>query len=217
MTETMTGRRIFLNQLAMMANDEKITEFLSIDINKVVDIQTFSEEEITEEMLMGEEIDVQELKVLVKAKEFQVPENLLTAFYAYYLEYFYPDGCLHVSGPFWNEDTKDGIKDKIFYFFEPIFGYVAQKYCPEYPEFVLRTIIEPYYDDSSSIFCITRPYYGCSVLPVQVVLYDDNWKVWRNPFRGSDRAEDVYRELMKIYNVTADNAIKAFKLLAEAK
>lgn len=213
----MTGREIFLNQLAMMAGDEMVTEFWSISEELIIEKILIGEEidiqelKMLEKMLIGEEIDIQELKVLEKAKEFQVPENLLTAFHAYYLDYLYPDSCIHECGAFWSgEDILNDVRNKIFYFFDPIFSLVTQN-CPELR---LRTVIEPYYDDSSSIIYITQPHYGSqNRLAVQVVLYENYWKVWHSPFRGSDRAEDIYQELLEIYNITAGNADKAVKLL----
>lgn len=204
----MTGREIFLKQLSTMADYKKTVNFFNINIEEI-DIQTFSASSAT---------DYVEKKVLEKAKEFQVPKNLLTAFYAYYLDYLDPDGCVHESGAFWSgEDITRDIRDKLFFFFDPIFCLIAQKYFPEHLKINLYTIIEPCYDDSSSIVCFTRSHYSYSNLPLQVVLYDGNWKVWHNFFYGPDRAENVYKKLLEIYSSTADNAVELLKLLSSNK
>lgn len=164
------GREIFLAQLKLMQEYGKTADLLDDE-------------------------EAARLGLVVRA--FAVPEELLEAFYAYYMEFLSePGGCTSISGAFFNdEDVKGGVWSKFWHFYKPMVNMVAAKY----PELQFSISIDPSFDDVTRIISVAENKSGYDVIPVPVAVLDESWKAWHVPFDGPEDPEGVYAELEEIY------------------
>lgn len=174
------GREIFLAQLELMKECGKTADFL-------------------------DDSGAERLKPSVQA--YDVPEELIEAFYAYHMDYLSePGGCTSISGPFFNdEDVKAGVWSKFWHFYMPVVHKVAAKY----QKLCFSVSIDPSYDDTTGIIVVVENRYGYEELPVPVACLNESWKAWRIPFDEPENREAVYAELEEIYNRMDDRVRRA--------
>jgi hypothetical protein len=176
-----TGRKIFLWQLEVMKKGNHIRK-----IN---------------------ELDAAELKRLNRiAKPFHVPKNLREAFFEYYWEFINNNRgeSTRTDGTFFNdEDTKAGIEDKFYHFFEPMIGIFERTYGIS-----LSTTVNPSYEDATRI--LATSIYQTRELPFCVVFFDSSFKSWysffdRQEFKAVyEQLESWYDEMVSVYLKLAD-------------
>lgn len=164
------GREIFLAQLELMKEGGKTAEFLD---------------------------DGEAAKLGLDVRAFDIPEELVEAFYAYHMEFLSKHGgCTNISGAFFNdEDIKRGVWSKFYHFYRPIVNMIEAKY----PQLQFSVNIDPSYDDTTSIIIIAENRHGYDAIPVPVACLNESWKAWHVPFDAPENPETVYAELEEIY------------------
>lgn len=151
---------------------------------------------------------------VLRAQAFGVPRGLREAFYAYHAEFLTDHGtCTNITGPFYNdEDMKNGVRNKFWYFYWPIVKLVEMKY----PNFKLSVTIEPHYDDSSNILVTAENMYGRDALPFPVVVFQECIKAWNMLFDTTEEPENVFMFLSGIFdrmNMICGKAVSLFSSL----
>lgn len=170
------GRILFLEQLEYMVDD------------KVVNWPSEANEDLC----------------VMYAEMLEVPEHLQEEFNAYCLEYIMNGGsAVHPEGAFKNEEPKDGIYDKIYYFYRPIFNYIEDETGAQ-----IMLCIETDYDRSH--IAATVKYYKEKgnnkekELALPFVAYLAFFKPWwpfvKKPEAPEQLPEKVYETLEEIYN-----------------
>lgn len=141
---------------------------------------------------------------------FEVPEELITAFLAYHADFIRHTGmATSEEGVFYNdEDTMAGIMSKFFYFFDPFKKMLKN----ENPDLLFEVVIQPSYEDRTKVLIKADNSFSANLLPVSVVLYEED----RRPAHTYDEAlndpEYLYKELGRKYETMASNLKVALAL-----
>lgn len=165
----MTGKELLLAQLEHFKSDGKIIEL---------------------------EDDQHSQKVKDTAKNCNVPDELIEAFYAYYKDFLDPflDSDVYSGGPFDNdEEGLLGIQSKLWNFFYPLTQCVIKNYIG----IRMHTVIEPSYEDASTITIIVSNDTSYDGLPCSIVALKDIRKAWQTIARNPS---ELYEVLLNYYN-----------------